>query len=122
MNKKSKGIFDSVFYYSNEGKPFLIASIFLSTVGMLCNAVPYISVYFIGKIFLTGGERGGVFFWIMVAGAAVLCNLIFSFLGSLGCHRVAFKILYRYRIKLMEHLGKLPLGFFPKTQAAPFKK
>ncbi len=122
MNKKSKGIFDSVFYYSNKGKPFLIASIFLSTVGMLCNAVPYISVYFIGKIFLTGGERDGVFFWIMVAGAAVLCNLIFSFLGSLGCHRVAFKILYRYRIKLMEHLGKLPLGFFSKNTSGSIQK
>ena len=122
MNKKSKGIFDSVFYYSNKGKPFLIASIFLSTVGMLCNAVPYISVYFIGKIFLTGGDRDGVFFWIMVAGAAVLCNLIFSFLGSLGCHRVAFKILYGYRIKLMEHLGKLPLGFFSKNTSGSIQK
>ena len=122
MNKKSKGIFDSVFYYSNEGKPFLIASIFLSTVGMLCNAVPYISVYFIGKIFLTGGERDGVFFWIMVAGAAVLCNLIFSFLGGLGCHKVAFKSLYTYRINIMEHLGKLPIGFFSKNTSGSIQK
>ena len=103
MSKKPKGIFDHIFYHSNEGKVFLIASIFLSTLGMLCNVIPYVSVYFISKIFLTAGEnKAGVLFWIVIAGCAILLNLIFSFLGSLGCHKVAFEILYRYRIKLME--------------------
>lgn len=123
MNKKPKGIFDHIFYHSNEGKIFLIASIFLSTLGMLCNVIPYVSVYFISKIFLTAGEnKAGVFFWIVIAGCAILLNLIFSFLGGLGCHKVAFKILYRYRIKLMEHLGKLPLGFFSKNTSGGIQK
>ncbi|MGI5172228.1 ABC transporter ATP-binding protein [Treponema sp. OMZ 840] len=122
MNKKSKGIMDYIFHYSNKGKVFLTASIFLSTLGMVCNVIPYVSVYFIARIFLTAGEKTGVFFWIITAGCAVLCNLIFSFLGSVGCHTAAFKILYTYRIKLMEHLGSLPLGFFSKNTSGSIQK
>lgn len=123
MNKKSKGILDHIFYYSDEGKIPLMRSIFLCVLGMLCNVLPYLSVYFISKIFLTGGEnREGVFFWIATAGAAVLLQLIFSFSGSLGCHKSAFQILYRYRIRLTEHLGRLPLGFFSKNRSGSIRK
>lgn len=98
-------------------------SIFLSALGTLCNIVPYLSVYFIGKIFLTAGEnRQYVFLWIVIAGVAILLNLILSFLGGLGCHKIAFDILYRYRIRLMEHLGKLHIGFFSNNTSGNIQK
>lgn len=123
MNKKPKGILEHIFYYSKKGRLSLFISIFLSALGMLCNVIPYVSVYFITRIFLTSqGNKNDIFFWIIIAGAAILFNLIFSFLGSLGCHKVAFKILYGYRIKLMEHLGKLPLGFFSKNTSGSIQK
>lgn len=123
MKKKSKGILDHIFYDSEEGKTVLMGSIFLSVLGMLCNIVPYLSVYFIGKIFLTdGGGKEKIFAWISVAGAAVLFQLVFSFFGSLGCHKVAFEILCRYRLRLMEHLGKLPLGFFARNTGGSLQK
>ncbi|MDO4766241.1 MAG: ABC transporter ATP-binding protein [Eubacteriales bacterium] len=124
MNKKSKGILDYIFSYSNEGKPFLIFSIGLSVIGMICNVVPYLSVYFISKAFLTsrGENRETIILWIVIAGIAILLNLIFTFLGGLGCHKMAFKTLYLYRMKLMEHLGRLSLGFFSQNTSGSIQK
>lgn len=123
MKNKSKGILDNIFHYSSEGKSFLVFSICLSVIGMICNVIPYISVYFISKAFLiSGGNKKTILFWIIVAGIAIFLNLIFTFIGGLGCHKIAFKTLYLYRIKIMEHLGKLPLGFFSKNTSGSIQK
>ena len=124
MNKKSKGILEHIFYYSNEGKTFLILSICLSVIGMICNVVPYLSVYFISKVFLSskGENKETIILWIVIAGIAILLHLIFTFLGGLGCHKMAFKTLYLYRMKLMEHLGKLSIGFFSKNTSGSIQK
>ncbi len=124
MNKKVKGISEHIFYYSNEGKPFLILSICLSVIGMICNVVPYISVYFISKVFLTskGENKETIILWIIIAGISILLNLVFTFLGGLGCHKMAFKTLYVYRMKLMEHLGRLSIGFFSRNTSGSIQK
>ncbi|MDY2960083.1 MAG: ABC transporter ATP-binding protein [Hornefia sp.] len=124
MNKKTKGILKHIFHYSNDGKGFLIFSICLSVAGMICNVVPYVSVYFITKVFLTSADRneGTIILWIVIAGVAILLNLIFTFFGSLGCHKMAFKTLYIYRMKLMEHLGRLSIGFFSKNTSGSIQK
>lgn len=124
LNKKSKGILEHIFFYSNEGKPFLIFSICLSVIGMICNVVPYLSVYVISKVFLTskGEKKETIILWIAIAGIAILLNLIFTFFGSLGCHKMAFKTLYLYRMKLMEHLGRLSIGFFSKNTSGSIQK
>lgn len=123
MTKKSEGIFEHVFYHSDNSKIFYIFSLCLSVIGMICNIIPYLSVYFISKIFLTSGDnKEAIVFWIIIAGVAIFFNLVFSFFGSLGCHKIAFKTLYTYRIKLMEHLGKLPMGFFLKNTSGSIQK
>ena len=123
MKKKQIGILDHIFHYSNENKIFLVFSICLSVAGMICNVIPYVSVYFISKTFLISeGNKETILFWIMVAGIAILLNLIFTFIGGLGCHKIAFKTLYIYRIKIMEHLGKLPLVFFSKNTSGSIQK
>ncbi len=124
MNKKSKGILEYIFYYSNEGKSFLILSICLSVIGMVCNVVPYVSVYFISKVFLTskGENKETIMLWIVIAGVSIFLNFIFTFLGGVGCHKMAFKTLYLYRMKLMEHLGRLSIGFFSKNTSGSIQK
>ena len=123
LKKKTKGIFEHIFYYSDDGKLFLVFSLCLSVIGMICNVIPYMSVYFISKNFLISVDNNEtVIFWIVIAGFAILLNLLFTFLGGLGCHKVAFKTLYTYRINIMEHLGKLPIGFFSKNTSGSIQK
>lgn len=122
--RKKHSITAHIFEEAEKGKGLFVLGVLASVIGMLCNTVPYLSVYAIGKIFLTGtfGNGKAVLFWIAVAGAAIVCNLLFTFLGSLSCHKVAFTALYRYRIKLMEHLGKVPIGFFSTHTSGGIQK
>lgn len=127
MSKNKKdGILARTFKIAAQGKGFYIVSCILSVAGLLAGVVPYLSVYFIaGQLLLP--EAGSntetiITLWAVVAGISILCNMIFSFLGSYGCHKVAFKLLYQFRIRVMEHVGKVPSGFFSKNTTGSIQK
>lgn len=124
LNNKRKGVLSRVFNISSERKGLLIISVFASVIGMVSGVVPYLSVYFIGKHYLVNGLSGTneIIFWVIVSAEAIVCNTVFTFLGSLGCHTVAFQILLNYRLHVMEHLGKLSMSFFSSNSSGSIQK
>lgn len=125
MNKKKKkGIFSRLFEVSPEGKGLLALSSIASAGGMLFGIVPFLSVYYIGRNFLVpeGPDSSNILFWAIVAGLSVLLNMILTFAGSIGAHVVAFKLLFNYRIQVMEHMGKVSMGFFSKNTSGSIQK
>ena len=124
MSTKQKGVLERVFAVSSKGKGLLAASCLSSVVGMALSLLPHLSVYFICKYFLLGTveEQNSIVLWTAVAGGAILGNMVFTFLGGVGCHAVAFNTLYRYRLYVMEHLGCISMGYFSTHTSGSIQK
>ncbi len=124
MNKKKENIIKQIFRNSSKGKLLLFLSVLSYTFGMFCSVLPYVSVYFIGKHFLSNGINSdkSMVFWVVVSAISIICNMMFTFLGSIGCHVVAFQTLFDYRINTMEHLGKLSMGYFSTHSSGGIQK
>lgn len=123
--KKSNAI-QQIFEMAEMPKTMLKISCLSAVIGYLSGIIPYLSVFFISKIFLLAPKNADfemkVVFWIIIAGVGLLCNMIFSFLGHYGCHYVAFKLMYAFRLKIMEHMGNLSMQFFTKKTTGSIQK
>ncbi len=127
MGKGKKGnVIGRAFRIAAQGKGVLLMSCLSSIIGMLASIAPYLSVYFIARQLLmppTGSDtKSVIIFWIVIAGIGIVSNMLFTFLGSFGCHRVAFKLLYHFRIRVMEHIGRLSIGFFADNTTGSVQK
>lgn len=110
---------------ASQGRGLLVASCAASVAGQLAALVPYLSVYFIMRALLLEADAdhsAEIAFWAAVAGAGIAVNMVLAFLGNLGCHVVAFRLLYGLRMRVLEHLGRLPLGFFATTTTGSIQK
>lgn len=99
----------------------------MMAVGTLAGMVPYLSVYAISRALLFPetvmiGLRHTLLIWSLVAAASILLNMAFSFFGSFSAHRLAFRLLYNIRVRIMGHLGKLHLGFLSERTTGSIQK
>lgn len=125
MNEK-KPVLSRLFDIAAQGKGKLALSCILMSLGTLAGMAPYLSVYHIARLLLVqeaGGDiRSGILLWSAVAVISIFLNTALSFLGSLGAHKVAFRVLYGIRIRVMEHMGHLPMGFFAEHSTGSVQK
>lgn len=123
---KKGGVIKRTFKIAAQGERLLFVSCVASIIGTLAGGIPYVSVYFIARQLLapvSGSNTPEVlFFWVLVAGVSILLKMVLSFLGSYGCHRVAFRLLYNFRVKVMEHIGRLSIGFFADNTTGSVQK
>ena len=113
--ENKKGTLSRLFEIAAEGKGRLVVSCVAMSIGTLAGMIPYLSIYMIARQLLTvdGGIRQEkIFFWAVISAMSLVVNGVFSFIGSLGAHKVAFHVLYGIRVRVMEHLGHLSMGFF----------
>ena len=123
---KNRNVLGRIFKITASGKSTYIISCLSSAVGMLAGVTPFLSVYFIARQLLLPAANSDtpsiLLFWIIVSGISILCNMVFSFFGSYGCHKMAFRLLYQFRVRVMEHLGKVPVGFFSQNTTGGIQK
>lgn len=115
-----------LFTIAKQGKARLVVSCLLMALGTLAGMVPYLSVYFIARAVLfpeaVDDMQGVVVFWSLLALGSIVVNMICSFTGSYGAHVVAFRVLYGIRVRIMEHIGRLSLGFFGRHTTGSVQK
>ena len=123
MEKKQKKGVARLFEIAGERKGLLILAGILSAGSACCMLVPYLSVYQVANELLQNAgnisqaDSGHMIRWGWIAFAGLL--LYASLMAS---HIAAFRILYGLRIKLAEHIGRLPLGYLNGTSTGAIKK
>lgn len=125
--KKKKGL-PRLFEIAGEKKGLLILAGVLSALSACCMLIPYLAVYqVLNNLLENAGEINNVdkeyltdWGWIafagLIGGLLLLCGALMS------SHMAAFRILYGLRVRLSEHIGRLPLGYLNNSSTGAIKK
>ena len=128
MEKKQKKGVARLFEIAGERKGLLILAGILSAGSACCMVVPYLSVYQVANELLQNAgnisqaDSGHMIRWGWIAFAGLTGGLLLLYASLMASHVAAFRILYGLRIKLAEHIGRLPLGYLNGTSTGAIKK
>ena len=126
-SKKKKGL-SRLFEIAGQRKDLLILAGLLSAGSAVCMLVPYWAVYEILKELLSNGSNlsaldgTDMMRWGWIAFGGLVGGLILLYAALMSSHVAAFRILYGLRVRLSEHIGKLPLGYLNNTSTGAIKK
>lgn len=90
--------------------------------------VPYWAVYrILTELLENAGDTGGIdagllVKWGWIAFLGLVGGLILLYAALMASHVAAFRILYGLRVRLSEHIGRLPLGYLNGTSTGAIKK
>lgn len=111
---------------AGQRKWLLVGASVLSGASAVCMLVPYWAVYEILRELLEHGSMSAdgaeMEFWGWVAFGGLVAGLLLLYASLMASHVAAFNILYGMRIRLTEHIGRLPLGFLTGTSTGVIKK
>ena len=103
-------------------------SIVSSMAGILFEAIPFISVYFIINHVLQNQQtpelmQSRVFiFWGAFALGALAISTVCTLVGGYHAHKSTFSLILNVRKRILSHLGTLPMGFFSSTSTGEIQK
>ncbi|MCL1614877.1 ABC transporter ATP-binding protein/permease [Bacteroides sp. ET71] len=125
--KKKEGL-SRLFEIAGQRKGLLILAGLLSAGSAVCMLVPYWAVYEILKELLSNGSNlsaldgTDMMRWGWIAFGGLAGGLVLLYAALMSSHVAAFHILYGLRVRLSEHIGRLPLGFLNNTSTGAIKK
>lgn len=109
-------------------KPYVIASLILSSLASVASFIPYIAIYRIVSAVLgalpdmAALDSAYVIRCGWIAFAGVMSNMVLYF-TALGCsHIAAFGTLYQLKVDFASHLARVPLGFHVMVGSGKLRK
>ncbi len=125
--KKKEGL-ARLFEIAGQKKGLLVLAGVLSVGSAVCMLVPYWAVYGVLKELLTHGgdpvsaNGANMIHWGWIALGGLVGGLVLLYAALMSSHVAAFRILYGLRVRLSEHIGRLPLGYLNNTSTGAIKK
>lgn len=125
--RKKKGL-PRLFEIAGEKKGLLILAGVLSALSACCMLIPYLAVYqVLNNLLENAGEINNVdkeylTDWGWIAFAGLIGGLLLLYGALMSSHMAAFRILYGLRVRLSEHIGRLPLGYLNNSSTGAIKK
>lgn len=122
MKEKKRSIGDIVTY-SDTKKGGLIAGIFFVCIGTILSIFPIVAIYHIIKILLSTNSSDTIIITYSLYGIiAVIMAYIFTYIGSILCHKFSYKLIAGLKKKIVSYIGSLPLGFFTGNSKAKIRQ
>jgi ATP-binding cassette subfamily B protein IrtA len=127
MHKRKNGI-SRLLEIADERRGLLLGSALLSACSAVLLLLPYLAVYFILAELLKNAanpmnvDAVQMIRWGTIALAGLVGGMICMYVSGLMSHAAAYRILYSLRVRLSEHIGKLPLGYLSSTSIGTVKK
>ncbi|MFB9275507.1 ABC transporter ATP-binding protein [Cohnella cellulosilytica] len=125
---KTSAEMSGLMQIAGEKKGLLIVAGIFSVVSSLLQMAPFVAVYKIVEELLTharqpsGIDKDLILYWGIAALAALVAVLVSFYISGMCSHIAAFNILYRLRVRLADHVAKVPMGYHTKTATGELKK
>lgn len=128
MKEAKKNAVLRVFQTARCSSARYIIGVACSSVSILLSGVPFYTIYRIVRIFLeaslnnTAVDVSAAWLWAGITLASIAVGIVLSIIGSFVCHSCAFHALYDLRMRILNHMGRLNLGFFTGGQSGAVQK
>ena len=128
MKETKKNAVMRVFQTAQCSSARYIIGVACSSVSILLSGVPFYTIYQIVRIFLeaslnnTAVDVSAAWLWAGITLASIVVGIVLSIIGSFVCHSCAFHALYGLRMRILNHMGRLNLGFFTGGQSGAVQK
>ncbi|MDD3361768.1 MAG: ABC transporter ATP-binding protein [Hespellia sp.] len=125
--KEKQGI-PRLLELAGEKNSAMSGSILLSTTGTLLQLTPFIAVYYIMAELLQNAANktpldAPYMIHMAVYGlVGLLAGYLFTYAGGMMSHTFAYKVICKLRLKVAEHIGKLPMGYLNGTSVGKIKQ
>lgn len=126
MSAKSE--MSGLLHIAGEKKGLLTVASLFSILSSLLQIAPFAAVYKIVEELLMhaqrmeGSDKDLILYWGIFAFLALIGALLTLYIGVMCSHIAAFHILYRLRVRLADHVAKVPMGYHTKTATGELKK
>lgn len=128
QNEKPKqGILRLLEISGEKNTPFA-ASVLLSILGTMCQLVPFLSIYQVMAELLRHTATGAILHtefmirWALYGLAGLIVGYVLAYAGGMMAHTFAYRVICGVRLKVAEHIGKLPMGYVTNNSIGKTKQ
>lgn len=113
---------------SGERNTTFLFSIALSVLGTLAQLIPFLSVYRVMAELLASAatgmapDTGFMIRWALYGLAGLAAGYILAYAGGMLSHTFAYRVICGVRLKVAEHIGKLPMGYVTDNSVGKIKQ
>ncbi|MGL6199792.1 MAG: ABC transporter ATP-binding protein [Lachnospiraceae bacterium] len=126
--QKTKQGIPRLLELSGEKGGSMIASILLSVAGTLCQLIPFWSIYKVMTELLNHVainkqlDVSMMIKWAFYGLIAMLAGYLLAYIGGMRSHTFAYRVICNVRLKVAEHIGKLPMGYVSNNSVGKIKQ
>ena len=125
--KPKQGIPRLLEISGEKNSPFA-ASVLFSILGTLCQLIPFLSIYQVMAELLYHTATGSALDTDLMIRqalyglAGLIAGYILAYTGGMMAHTYAYRVICGVRLKVAEHIGKLPMGYVTNNSIGKTKQ